>query len=148
VRRHDRHRHAKKALSESWRRSDAETPPEGTDPLLWELGQLRKTAQGALAYSTQTRNLVATASLLRSANGLLETVAKIEKAKAEEQKAAQATASLQDEQALEAEFNQHLDRLAERMRQSEAAAPRCPQCGRAAETPVREEPKPVGPGVH
>jgi len=32
------------------------------------------------------------------------------------------------------------------MRQSQAAAPKCPQCGRAAETPVREEPKPAGPG--
>ena len=78
---------------------------------------------------------MATASLLRSANGLLETVSKIEKDKAEEQRTAQATASLQDEKAIEAEFNQHLDRLAERMRQSQAMQQPQPD-------------KPTGPGVH
>jgi hypothetical protein len=135
-------------FSENWRCSATDAPPEGADPLLWELGHLRKVAQGALAHAARTRNLTATASLLRSANGLLDLLSKIEKSKAEELKAQLATAALQDERVLEDEFNQHLDRLAERMRQSEAAAPRCPQCGRAAETPVREEPKPVGPGVH
>jgi hypothetical protein len=125
-----------------------DTLPEGANPLLWELGRLREMAHAALATAQRTRNLVATASLLRSANGLLETVAKLEKAKAEDLKAVQATASLQDEQALEEEFNQHLDGLAERMRQSVAASPRCPRCGRATETPVREELKPSGPGVH
>jgi len=43
--------------------------PPGTDPLISELLQLRKRAQGALAYAAKTRNLVATASLLRSATG-------------------------------------------------------------------------------
>ena len=75
---------------------------------MWELSQLRKMAQGALASAAKTRNLVAAASLRRSANGLLETVAKLEKAKAEEEKPRQATQSLQDEQALEAEFNSTL----------------------------------------
>ncbi len=151
VRRHRRHRHLRKAMSEIWRRADAETPPEGPDLLLWELGQLRKVAQGALAHAARTRNLVATASLLRAANGLLEPLSKIEKAKAEEIKAQQATAALQDEQALEAEFNQHLDRLAERLRQAQAAAPKCPRCGQALPHGVQveeEEPKLDGPGVH
>ena len=123
--------------------------PEGADPLLWELAGLRETAQRALLTAQRTRNLVATASLLRSANGLLETVAKIEKAKAEEQKAAQATAALQDKQALEAEFNQHLDRLAERMRQSQAmkkpsAEPLDPTPS-SGETSHAEGAGPVGP---
>ena len=83
------------ALSESWRCADAETPPEGTDPLFWELGQLRKLAQDALARAARTGNLQATASLLRSANGLLDLLARIEKAKAEELKAQHATAALQ-----------------------------------------------------
>ena len=103
------------ALSESWRRADAETPPEGTDPLFWELGQLRKVAQDALAHAAKTHNLSNTASLLRVANGLLDMLARIEKAKAEELKVQQATAALQDERALEDEFNQHLDRLARAM---------------------------------
>ncbi len=64
-------------------------------PFSGELGQLRKTAQGALAYAMKTRNLVATASLLRSANGLLETVSKIEDKRAEALKAQQATTMLQ-----------------------------------------------------
>jgi hypothetical protein len=93
-------------------------------------------AQSALVTAQKTRNLVATASLLRSANCLLETVAKIEKTKAEEQKAQQATAALQDERALEEEFNQHLDRLKERMAQSQAVQVE------------EEEPKPDDPGVH
>jgi hypothetical protein len=100
-----------------------------------KLGQLRKTAQGALAYAAKTRNLVATASLLRSANGLLDLLSKLEKAKAEELKAQQATAALQDERALEAEFNQHLDRLAERLRESQPMQQPQPD-------------KPAGPGVH
>ncbi len=74
----------------------------------------------ASSHAAKTRNLVATASLLRSANGLLETVSKIEDKRAESLKAQQATTMLQDERALEAEFNQHLDRLAERLRESQA----------------------------
>jgi hypothetical protein len=69
----------KKAVSEIWRRADAEMPPEGADPLLWELGQLRKVAQDALAQAARTHNLSATASLLRAANGLLDLLARIEK---------------------------------------------------------------------
>ena len=67
----------RKSLSETWRRVDAETQPEGTDPLLWEIGQLRKVAQDALAHAARTRNLSATASLLRAANGLLDLLARI-----------------------------------------------------------------------
>ena len=118
--------------------------------MLWELGQLRQTAQGALAYATKTRNLVATASLLRSANGLLETVARIEKAKAEERKAQQATEALPSAQVRE-ELERKLDELAERIRKAEAAAPKCPRCGQALPHGVqveKEEPKPDGPGVH
>ncbi len=136
-------------IPENWRCPAADAPPEGADPLLWELGQLRKTAQGALAYAARTRNLQATASLLRSANGLLDLLARIEKAKAEEIKAQQATSALQDERALEAEFNQHLDRLAERLRQAQAAAPKCPRCGQALPYGVQveeEEPKPDARG--
>jgi hypothetical protein len=136
-------------LSENWRCSATDAPPEGADPLLWELGHLRKVAQGALAHAARTRNLTATASLLRSANGLVELLAKIEKAKGEELKAEQATASLHDERALEDEFNQHLDRLEERMRQAQAA--KCPRCGQALRYGAQveeEEPKPDDPGVH
>src|SRR5262249_60213172 len=71
-------------LADAWRISNAKPAPEGTDPLLWELGQLRKVAQGSLSYAVKTRNLPATASLLRAANGLLDLLARIEKAKAEE----------------------------------------------------------------
>jgi hypothetical protein len=56
-------------------------PPENADPLLRELGQLRKIAQAALAHAARTRNPLATASLLRAANGLLDLLARIEKAK-------------------------------------------------------------------
>jgi hypothetical protein len=52
-----------------------DTLPEDANPFLWELGGLREMARTALATAQRTRNLVATASLLRSANGLLETVA-------------------------------------------------------------------------
>ena len=165
-------------FSENWRLAASETMPEGSDPLVWELSQLRKTAQGALAYAAKTRNLSATASLLRAAHGLLDLLARIEKAKGEEIKAQQATAVLQDERALEDEFNQHLDRLAERMhesqamqqpaavgehvdrrlddlaprmRQAQAAAAKCPRYGQALPPGVpveEEEPKPAGPGVH
>ncbi len=151
VRRHKRHRHLRKTMSEIWRRADAEAPPEGTDPLLWELGQLRKVAQDALAHAAKTRNLMATASLLRAANGLLELVAKGEKTKAEELKAQQATATLQDEQAVREEFDRWLDALRERMLAAQAAAPKCPRCGQALPYGVHveeEEPKPAGPGVH
>ena len=50
----------RRALSESWRRVDAETQPEGVDQLLWELGQPRKVAQDALARAARTHNLSAT----------------------------------------------------------------------------------------
>jgi hypothetical protein len=125
--------------------------PDGADPLLWELSLLRKVAQGALAYAAKTRNLVATASLPRSANGLLETVAKIEKAKGEELKAQQATANALPPAAVQEELDRWLDNLAERMRQAEAAAPKCPRCGQALPHGVQveeEDPKPNGPGVH
>jgi len=138
------------ALSESWRRADAETPPEGTDPLFWELGQLRKVAQDALAHAAKTHNLSATASLLRVANGLLKLLARIEKAKAEERKAQQATEALPSAQVRE-ELERKLDELAERIRKAEAAAPKCPRCGQALPHGVqveKEEPKPDGPGVH
>ena len=163
VRRHRRHRHLRTARSEIWRSGDAEIPPDGADPLLWELGQLRKVAQGALGHAARTRNLPATASLLRAANGLLDLLARIEKAKAEEIKARKATETLEDRQVIEDRLNQKLDRLAERMRQAEAMERereqkmgKCLRCGQAlpargrveGETPVREEPKPPGPGVH
>jgi DNA repair exonuclease SbcCD ATPase subunit len=141
----------KKEVSEIWRRADAEMPPEGADPLLWELGQLRKVAQDALAHAARRRNLSATVSLLRPANGLLDLLSKIEESKTEELKAQQATEALQDERAMEDEFNRKLDELAERMRQAEAAAPKCPRCGQALPHGVQveeEEPKPAGPGVH
>jgi benzoyl-CoA reductase/2-hydroxyglutaryl-CoA dehydratase subunit BcrC/BadD/HgdB len=51
---------------------------------------------------------------------LLICFCKIEKSKAEELKAQQATAALQDDRALEEEFNRCLDKLAERIRQSPA----------------------------
>ena len=95
----------------SWRRANAETPPEATAPLLWELGQLRKVAQDVLAHAARTYNLSATGSLLRAANGTLELLARIEKAKGEELKVQQATAALQEDRALEAEFNRKLDEL-------------------------------------
>ncbi len=138
-------------VSENWRCTGADAPPEGADPLLWELGQLRKTAQGALAYATKTRNLVATASLLRSANGLLDLLARTEKAKGQELKAQQATATALPPAAEREELDRWLDDLAERMRQAEAAAPKCPRCGQALPHGVQveeEEPKPDGPGVH
>ncbi len=81
VRRHKHHVTVYSGLDQSTgdsRRSDA-APPEGADPLLWELAQLRKVAQGALAHAARTKNLAATASLLRAANGLLELLARIEK---------------------------------------------------------------------
>ena len=140
----------RKALSETWRRVDAESQPEGTDPLLWELGQLRKVAQDALAHAARTRNLSATASLLRAANGLLDLLARIEKAKGEELKAQQATATALPPAAVREELDRWLDDLAERMRQAEAAAPKCPRCGQALPHGVQiegEEPKPAGPGV-
>ena len=59
-------------ISEKWRVATAEPIPEGADPLLWGLRQLRKVALDALAHAARTRNLSATASLLRSANGLLD----------------------------------------------------------------------------
>jgi hypothetical protein len=123
VRRHKRHRHLRTAVSEIWRRADAETPPEGADPVLWELGQLRKVAQDALAHAARTRNLGATASLLRAANGLLDLLARIEKAKEEEIKAQPAMAALQDEWALEDEFNRKLDDLRENMQRAQPDAP-------------------------
>ena len=122
-------------ISENGRNTGTDASPEGADPLLWELAQLRKVAQGALATAARTQNLPATASLLRAANGLLDLLARIEKAKAEELKAQQATAALQDERLLEDEFNQHLDRLAERLRESQAMQQPQPD-------------KPAGPGVH
>jgi hypothetical protein len=148
-------------ISENGRNIGTDAPREGADQLLWELGQLRKVAQGALAHAARTRNLPATASLLRAANGLLDLLARIEKAKAEELKAKQATESLEDRQAIEDELNQKLDQLAERLRQAEAMERereqkmgKCLRCGQAlpsrkeGETPVREEPKPDGPRGH
>jgi hypothetical protein len=88
-----------------------------------------------MAHGARTRNLSATASLLRAANGLLKLLARIEKA--EEVKAQHATAALQDECALEEEFNQHLDRLAERMRQSQAVQQLPPDVPDAASRPAR-----------
>jgi hypothetical protein len=90
-----------------------------------------KGAQDALAHVAKTHNLSATASQLRSANGLLDLLARIEMAKAEELKAQQATAALQNERALEDGFNCKLDELREKMEQAQAAAPKCPRCGRA-----------------
>ena len=66
-------------ISENGRNIGTDAPPEGADPLLWELSQLRQVAQGALATAAKTRNLSATASLLRAANGLLDLLARIEK---------------------------------------------------------------------
>ncbi len=124
-------------------------PPEGTDPLLWELGQLRKVAQGALARAARTHNLSATASLLRAANGLLDLLARIEKAKAEELKAQQAVAALPSAQVRE-EIHRELNALRDRINAAEAMAPKCPRCGQALPhgVQVEEEPKPAGPGVH
>ena len=68
----------------------------------------------ALVTAQRTRNLVATASLLRSANGLLETVAKIEKTKAEELKAQQATDALSPaavRESLDRKLVAHAERL-------------------------------------
>ena len=127
-----------------------DTLPEAADPLLWELSQLRKTAQWALAHAAKTHNLSATASLLRAANGLLKLLARIEKAKGEELKAQQATEALPSAQVRE-ELERKLDELAERIRQAEAAAPKCPRCGQAIQHGVQveqEEPKSAGPGVH
>ena len=153
----------RRALVESWRVSEAEPAPEGVDPLLWELGQLRRVAQGAPSHAAKTRNLPGKASLLRAANGLLDLLARIEKAKAEEIKARKATETLEDRQVIEDELNLKLDQLAERMRQAEAVERereqkmgKCLRCGQAlpsrgrvdGETPVREEPKPPEPGVH
>ena len=99
--------------------------PRNADPLLRELGQLRKTApRWALAYAARTRNLSATASLLRAANGLLDLLARIEKAKGEELKAQQATANGLPPAAVQEELDRWLDNLAERMRQAEATAPK------------------------
>ena len=93
-------------------------PPEGADPLLWELGQLRKIARGALVYATKTRNLTATASLLRVANGLLDLLARIEKAKAEELKAKEAVASLPPAEVRES-LKRKIAMHAERLRQAQ-----------------------------
>ena len=106
--------------------------PEGTDSLLWELSSLRETIQRALVTAQRTRNLVATASLVRSGNGLLETVAKIEKARAEEERVRDATRSLEDRQAVEDRLNHRLDDIASRLR--------------AVQQPQPD--KPTGPGVH
>ena len=92
-----------------------------------------------LAHTARTRNLTPQRRFLRSANGLLDLLSRIEKARAEELKALQATAALQDERALEEEFNQHLDRLEEHMKQAQAV--HGAQIG-------EEEPKLAGPGIH
>jgi phage FluMu protein Com len=105
-------------ISENGRSTGTDAPPEGTDPLLWELGQLRKVAQGALATAASTRNLSATEAL----------------------------PSAQVREELERKLNE----LAERIRQAEAAAPKCPRCGQALPHGMQveeEEPKPDGPGV-
>jgi len=131
-------------MSEIWCSGDAEIPPDGADPLLWELGQLRKVAQGALAHAVRTRNLPATASLLRAANGLLDLLARIEKAKAEEE-AKQAAVAALPPAAVREELRQWLDSLRARLKQAEAAQkpPEPP-----AEKPVREAAKPPEPGAH
>ncbi len=140
-------------ISENWRNGGTggtDGPPEGADALLWELGQLRKVAQRTLARAEKTRNLRATASLLRAANGLLGLFARIEKAKAEGLKTQQAVAALPP-QAVREELNRKLDALAERLRQAQAAAPKCLRCGQALSHGVQvegEEPKPAGPGGH
>jgi hypothetical protein len=138
-------------------------PPEGADPLLWELGQLRRVVQGAVVQSAKSRNHVATASLVRAGNGLLDLLAKIEKTRAEEEARKAAAAFTEDRQAIEDRLNLKLDQLAERMRQAEAMERvreqkmgKCLRCGQAlpargrveGETPIREEPKPPGPEVH
>ena len=77
-------------------------------------------------------------------------LARIEKAKAEELKAQQATEALPSAQVRE-ELERKLDELAERIRQAEAAAPKCPRCGQALPHGMQveeEEPKPDGSGVH
>jgi hypothetical protein len=137
--------------------------PEDEDPLLWELGQFRRVVQSAVVQSAKSRNHVATASLVRAGNGLLDLLAKIEKAKAEEAARRAATAFTEDRQAIEAHLHQKLDQLAERMQQAEAMERgreqkmgKCLRCGQSlpshgrveGETPVRAEPKPPGPGVH
>jgi hypothetical protein len=93
----------------------------------------------------------------------LDLLARIEKAKAEEIKARKATETLEDRQVIEDRLHLKLDQLAERMRQAEAMERereqkmgKCLRCGQAlpsrgrveGETPVGEEPKPPGPGVH
>jgi hypothetical protein len=92
--------------------------PEGEDPLLWELGQFRRIVQGAVAQSAKSRNHVATASLVRAGNGLLDLLSKIEKAKAEEAARKAAMAFTEDRQAIKARLHQKLDLLAARMRQT------------------------------
>jgi hypothetical protein len=42
-------------ISENGRRTGPEEPPEGADPLLWELGHLRKVAQRTLARAVRTK---------------------------------------------------------------------------------------------
>jgi hypothetical protein len=121
-------------ISENGRNTGTDAPPEGADPLLWELGQLRKVAQGALAHATRTRNLTATASLLRSANGLLETVAKVEKDRAEQEKVKQAAASLPSPDTIE-EIERWLAGLRARV-----------EAAQAMQQPQPD--KPTEPGVH
>jgi hypothetical protein len=65
-------------IFENWLDNGTDSP-EGADPLLWELGQLRRVVQGAVVQSAKSRNHVATASLVRAGNGLLDLLAKIEK---------------------------------------------------------------------
>src|SRR5262249_10555185 len=125
LRRHWRHRRRqqrmKRAILAGQRRSAEEQPkpPEGTDPLLWELGQLREPVQRSVAYAESAGDLRATASLVRAGNGLLDLLARIEKAKAEEAARKAATASLEDRQAIKASLHEKLDLLAGRMRQAE-----------------------------
>ena len=99
--------------------SGTDGSPEGADPLLWELGQLRKVAQGALAHAAKVRNLSATASLLRASNGLLDLLAKIEQKKAEELKAKEAVASLPPAEVRES-LKRKIAAHAERLRQAQA----------------------------
>src|SRR5262249_59763722 len=101
-----------------------------------------------------------TAWLLRAAMGLQDLWDKLEKAKAEEATKQAAVAALPPAEVRE-ELDHWLDGVAEKMRQADAAERereqqmgKCLRCGQAlpsrvnveGETPVREEPKPPGPG--
>jgi hypothetical protein len=61
----------KRAILAGQRRSGEKMAREGSDPLLWELGQLREIVQRSVAYAESTGDFTATASLVRAGNGLL-----------------------------------------------------------------------------